>query len=224
MGLREILRRCAIVSTATVALLGIAVLAPAAAGARPVADPAATAAIRSVAELPAGGRWVLDSGATLGERPAQAAQPRLVDPIPQPCRRERSHPPGFQKFNCLAYYKDNGNQGHPVLLRVGTRGERGFGYLHTYLDHGLDERTVATVIVNNAFGIKQPNDRFRYGLRYQFGSHTVLSIEVYEQREPHEDFDDGDGLGVVTAFCVGMERCPEGINESIAASIDRTRR
>lgn len=47
---------------------------------------------------------------------------------------------------------------------------------------------------------------------------------MIEQREPHEDFDDGDGLGVVTAICLGMNRCPDGINESIAASTDPTHR
>lgn len=65
----------------------------------------------------------------------------------------------------MAYYRDNGNTGHPVLLRQGAKQD--FGYLHAFLDHGLDEESIATVIVNNAAGRIQPNGRLLYGLRYE---------------------------------------------------------
>jgi hypothetical protein len=114
----------------------------------------------------------------------------------------------------MAFYADNGNVGHPVLLRQGAAGD--FGYLHALVDHGLDEETIAYVIVNNAAGQRQQNGRFLYGLRYEVAGVGLIAVEVYEQREPHENFNDGEGLGVVTAFCPGFDgHCPEGINESI---------
>ena len=101
------------------------------------------------------------------------------------------------------------------LLRQGMAGQ--FGYLHTLVDHGLDEETLAYVIVNNAAGrIQRETGRFLYGLEYQVAGVGVVAVEVYEQREADPTFKDGDGLGVVTAFCVGFNGpCPSGINESI---------
>jgi hypothetical protein len=116
----------------------------------------------------------------------------------------------------MGYYADNGNAGHPVLLRRGVAGKDGFGYLHGLVDHGLDEETIATVIVNNAAGRKQSNNRYQYGLEYRVAEVGIVAIEVYEERRPPDEFRDGDGLGVVTAFCVGFSGpCPEGINESL---------
>jgi hypothetical protein len=166
--------------------------------------------VRTMAD-PSTGRWAPYPVA--GQR-APDIVPRLVKPVAQPCRpaATRYRPP-FERFRCMAFYRDNGNHGHPVLLRQGAASD--FGYLHALVDHGLDEETIASVIVNNAAGIRQPNGRFLYGLRYEVGGVGIVAVEVYEQRAPHEDFVDGDGAGVITAFCVGLDRCPEGINESI---------
>jgi hypothetical protein len=117
----------------------------------------------------------------------------------------------------MGYYADNANAGHPVLLRRGAADPKGFGYLHALVDHGLDEETIATVIVNNAAGRRQdPPTRFQYGLEYRVADVGIVAIEVYEERRPPDEMRDGDGLGVVTAFCVGFNGpCPEGINESL---------
>jgi hypothetical protein len=101
-----------------------------------------------------------------------------------------------------------------VLLRQGAAGD--FGYLHALVDHGLDEESIATVIVNNLAGRLQLNGRFQYGLRYEVAGVGIVAVEVYEVRQPSNAFDDGEGLGVVTAYCVGFSGpCPDGINESL---------
>lgn len=168
-----------------------------------------------MADLPPGGRWVpyVTAGVVPSVR-SVGQPPPLVRPEVRPCRRGTTdYPPLNRRFNCLGYYQDNANRGHPVLLRLGAAGD--FGYLHGLLDHGLDEESIATVVVNNAAGRTQTNDRFLYGLRYEVGGVGLVAVEVYEQRTPDDAFRDGDGLGVVTAFCVGLDRCPDGINESL---------
>lgn len=169
------------------------------------------------AVLPAGGTWLRyrDSSAAVVAGELRPTLMPLVRPIPRPCRPgTTNYGEPNRRFNCLAYYADNGNTGHPVLLRQGAAGE--FGYLHALVDHGLDEESIATVIVNNAAGRLQSNGRFQYGMRYEVAGVGIVAVEVYEERQPATAFDDGDGLGVVTAFCVGFSGpCPAGINESL---------
>jgi len=164
--------------------------------------------------LPAGGTWFAYDPAKRAEtsRPAQM----LVRPTPRPCRPgTTNYPAPNQRFSCMGYYADNGNAGHPVLLRRGAADPAGFGYLHALVDHGLDEESIATVIVNNAAGIRS-GDRFLYGLEYRVADVGIVAVEVYEERRPPNEISDGDGLGVVTAFCKGFTGpCPEGINESL---------
>lgn len=172
------------------------------------------------ATLTAAGTWVVYDGAVATSRVGRSvgrSQYGLVRPVARPCRPgTTSYPAPNQRFNCIGYYADNGNTGHPVLLRQGAAGD--FGYLHALVDHGLDEESIATVIVNNAAPLKQSNGRYLYGMRYEVAGVGVVAVEVYEERRPPGEFGDGDGdgLGVVTAFCVGFTGpCPEGINESL---------
>lgn len=161
--------------------------------------------------LPPSGSWM---PYTPKASAASAQQHRLVRPIPRPCPPgTSSYPPPNQVYNCMAVYSDNANTGHPVGLRQGFAG--GFGYLHALVDHGVDEETIGTVIANNAYGALQPNGRYRYGLRFEVADVGIIAVEVYEQREPDPDFNDGHALGVVTAFCPGYDVCPPGVNESI---------
>jgi hypothetical protein len=137
-------------------------------------------------------------------RPAQY----LVRPVARPCRPgTTNYPAPNQRFSCVGSYADNGNAGHPVLLRRGNADPRGFGYLHALVDHGLDEETIATVIVNNAAGLRS-GDRFIYGLEYRVADVGIVAIEVHEERQPPNGINDRDGLGVVTAFC-SAESCIE---------------
>lgn len=192
------------------ALLAALVLCSAAA---PATMPVHRTSTERVA-LPGGGAWTrIDAART--DRPTV---PGLVRPIRQPCRPGTTgYPPPNDRFDCLGFYRDNANAGHPVLLRRGASGATGFGYLHALIDHGLDENSIATIIVNSAAGQIQDNGRFLYGMRYEVDGVGIVAVEVYEQRQPPDDFVDGDGLGVVTAFCVGFDGlCPEGVNESLA--------
>ena len=163
------------------------------------------------ASLPPGGAWM----PYIPKTSAASAQPlQLVRPVPQLCPPGTSnYPAPNQAYNCMAVYSDNANGGHPVGLRQGFAG--GFGYLHAFVDHGVDEETIGTVIANNAFGELQPNGRHRYGLRFEVADVGIIAVEVYEQREPSSAFNDGYALGVVTAFCPGYDVCPPGVNESI---------
>ncbi|MDN5858130.1 MAG: hypothetical protein L0H84_05855 [Pseudonocardia sp.] len=73
------------------------------------------------------------------------------------------------------------------------------------------------MIVNNAAGRLRLNGRFQYGLRYEVAGVGIVAVEVNDVRQPSSNaFDDGEGLGVVTAYCVGFSGpCPDGINESL---------
>jgi hypothetical protein len=53
----------------------------------------------------------------------------------------------------MAGQKDNGGVGHGVWLRIGSAGSSGFGYLHAYVDHNLDEDPILVVIYNNSHGL-----------------------------------------------------------------------
>lgn len=154
-----------------------------------------------MADLPSNGTWVpysVGEGSSASSATSRANQV-LVPPVARPCPPGKTnYPAPNERFNCMAFYADNGNVGHPVLLRQGAAGD--FGYLHALIDHGLDEETIAYVIVNNAAGQRQPNGRFLYGLRYEVAGVGLIAVEVYGQREPHENFNDGEGLGCCHRF------------------------
>jgi len=165
--------------------------------------------------LPPNGVWVpysVDSADALQKR----QQHQLVPPVRQACPAgTSSYPAPNDSYSCVSVYSDNANMGHPVGMRRG--GPNSFGLQRAMSKHGLDEETLAYVVVNNAFGILQESTgRYLYGLRYEVGGVGIVAVEVYEQRQPSTVFNDGHALGVVTAFCPGYQgACPPGINESI---------
>jgi hypothetical protein len=114
-------------------------------------------------------------------------------------------------------YKDNENKGHPVGLRSGRSGpdNSAFGLLHAQLDHNVHEHTIAEVIANNAAGIFQAGTRYLYGLRYELADKQLIAVEVIEERGPSESAPDKDPLGVVTAYCKDLPRCPDGVDQSL---------
>lgn len=149
-----------------------------------------------------------------------------------PCpTNTQNHTGPAQPYSCLAVYLDNANRGHHVLLRQGHGDPAGFGLLHAVNDHNIDEHSIATTIVNSAAGIFQPNlstdpdsggpaggQRYLYGMTYEVGSLGLVSVEVREDRAPSTASTDNDSLGVLTAYCVGMTRCPDEVDESIEQS------
>lgn len=144
----------------------------------------------------------------------QARAQQLVRPIDRPCPAgTTNYPPPNQAYSCLSVYFDNANSGHPVGLRQGRAG--GFGYLHALQDHNVDEETIGTVIVNSAAGIAQGNDRFLYGLEFRVADVGIIAVEVIEDRKPSGASPDNYALGVVTAYCKGYDKCPDGVNETI---------
>lgn len=121
---------------------------------------------------------------------------------------------GKQVFSCVGLYKDNANSGHPVILRQGRTGGSAFGLLHALLDHNVDEETIATVIVNSAAGIKS-GTRYLYGFRFEVGGAPLIAVEVLEDRNASAEAPDRAALGVLTAYCKGVDRCPDWVNQSI---------
>ncbi|MGB6162786.1 MAG: hypothetical protein WBF75_09475 [Pseudonocardiaceae bacterium] len=103
-------------------------------------------------------------------------------------------------------------------MRQGHADPAGFGLLHAVGDHNIDENSIATTIVNSAAGIAQGNNRFLYGMTYEIAGLGLLSVEVLEDRQPSTASPDSDALGVLTAYCVGMTRCPDEVDESIEQS------
>jgi hypothetical protein len=103
-------------------------------------------------------------------------------------------------------------------LRQGHADPAGFDLLHALQDHNVDEHTIATVIFNSAAGEDQGANRFRYGLRFEVAGLGLVAVEVIEDRSPSTASPDRQGLGVLTAYCVGMTRCPDEVNESIEQS------
>jgi hypothetical protein len=112
-------------------------------------------------------------------------------------------------------YSDNAGTGHPVGLRQGRTGEGAFGLLHALVDHNVDEETIATVIANSAAGIAQGNNRFLYGLEFRVADVGLIAVEVIEDRNPSTAAPDNYALGVVTAYCKGLDRCPDEVNATI---------
>ena len=47
----------------------------------------------------------------------------------------------------------------------------------------------------------------------------LVKVEVIEDRSPSTASPDEEELGVLTAYCVGVTRCPDEVNESIEESI-----
>lgn len=171
--------------------------------------------VRQLESLPNGGTWVpyrLDTP----EVYTTLAAPQLVAPRRLACPAgTANYPAPNQSYSCVSVYADNGNAGHLVGIRRG--GPNSFGLQKAMVKHGLTERTLAYVIVNNAHGtFQQSTGRYLYGLRYEVNGVGIVAVEVYEQRKPSAVFDDGYALGVVTAFCPGYQgKCPPGVNESI---------
>lgn len=183
-----------------------------------------------------GGRWITYTESippfaipTMGEqspdyslaiRPYQSGG-TLVRPIRRACPVGTTNYSGpAQPFSCLAVYSDNANGGHPVGLRQGRPDPAGFGLLHVITDHNLDELSIATTITNNAGGIAQGNNRFLYGMRYEIAGVGLIAVEVIEDRSPSNAAPDAFSLGVVTAYCVGMTRCPDEVDQSIELSTE----
>ncbi|MET0821211.1 MAG: hypothetical protein ABWY58_09615 [Aeromicrobium sp.] len=175
---------------------------------------AGSASSANVAMLPPGGTWVAYEPDATSSKTAAAAG--LVRPVEHACPAGTTNYPAAKRaFNCLSTYHDNGNKGHSVGLRQGRTGSSAFGYLHALQDHGLDEQSIGTVIVNNAAGISQGNSRYLYGLRYEVNDVGILAVEVIEDRKPSAASPDDYKLGVVTAYCKGYDQCPPGVNESL---------
>lgn len=162
---------------------------------------------------------------TVGPLLAQQSEGFLVRPIPMPCPAETQNKQGNQwPYSCLAVYQDNGNHGHGVLLRQGHADPNGFGLLHAEQDHNVDELTLATTIVNNRVSL--PNTRPSggptrrlYGMAYEVGPFNLVTVEVAEETAPSNQSGDNHQLGVLTAYCLGMTRCPDEVNASVQRSV-----
>lgn len=181
----------------------------------PVKPGEETPASQTLEDLPSNGVWVPYSvqGADVVQ---ERQQQQLVPPVRQACPAgTTSYPVPNESYSCVSVYADNANTGHLVGMRQG--GPNSFGLQKAMSKHGLDEETLAYVVVNNAFGIlQQSTGRYLYGLRYEVGGVGIIAVEVYEERQPSAVFNDGHALGVVTAFCPGYQGpCPPGVNESI---------
>ncbi|MGI5127080.1 hypothetical protein ACQEVB_09735 [Pseudonocardia sp. CA-107938] len=115
---------------------------------------------------------------------------------------------------------DNGNKGNPIIVRLGRPGSLGsgaFGLVHFTTDHNLSDDAVATVIANNAAPQRRSFDnRWLYGLTARLGDYSLVTIEVVVDPSPSVD---GQPFGVVTAYCLGPTRCPDGIDQAMAIRV-----
>jgi len=213
---RSNVARCGLVAALVVVALAVAMPGYSVNAATTDPWPGQAAVPGDVTTLPAGGKWVAyepDPGTTSSESAAAAG---LVHPVEHACPSGTTNYPAAKRaYNCLSTYHDNGNKGHSVGLRQGRTGSSAFGYLHALQDHGLDEQSIGTVIVNNAAGISQGNSRYLYGLRYEVNDVGILAVEVIEDRKPSSASPDSYKLGVVTAYCKGYTKCPAGVNASL---------
>lgn len=202
---------------ASLAVVALAVTMPGFSANAAAPDPGSVRAAipEGVTTLPAGGEWVAyepDPGTTSSKTAAAG----LVHPVEHACPSGTTNYPAAKRaYNCLSTYHDNGNSGHSVGLRQGRTGSSAFGYLHALQDHGLDEQSIGTVIVNNSAGISQGNSRYLYGLRYEVNDVGILAVEVIEDRKPSSASPDNYKLDVVTAYCKGYTKCPAGVNASL---------
>lgn len=153
----------------------------------------------------------------------RATAPELVVPQKLGCPPGTSNYPGtLARYNCLATYRDNGNEGPDpsIGLRRGDATlEPGFGLDKILFKHGINQRTLGYVVVNNREGIPQENGNEKYGLYFAVNGIPQVAVEVIVQQAPdHADVaPDTYNLGIVTAYCVGFDGlCPPGLNESVA--------
>jgi len=166
-----------------------------------------------LSQLIPGGEWLAyrPLGSAGNGRRAVATQSSLVRPQAFPCPSGTTDYRGSsQPFSCLVVFRDNDNMGHSVGLRQGRSDPNGFGLLHAVGDHNLDQESIGTVVVNSAAGIKQGSR-----LRYEARGFPLVAVEVIEDRTSSTAAPDKQALGVLTAYCRGLERCPDWVNESL---------
>ncbi|WP_156993559.1 hypothetical protein [Pseudonocardia acaciae] len=107
-----------------------------------------------------------------------------------------------------------------MLLRQGRSGETGFGLVHVLQDHNLHEESIAAAIVNNVAPIARRDGRRDYVLEGRFAGVGIMRVRVVEEPRPEPESGDTESLGVLTAFCEGVDRCPDSVNETIEASFE----
>lgn len=188
-------------------------------------DPPVDPQVEQLAELPAGGTSVPYSPASEssaeGDVSAQAMGP-LVAPVNLGCPAgTTAYPPPNDIYSCVAVYGDNANRGDSaggfdVGMRAGRADPSGFGLLHAAVDHNLAQRTLAYVVVNNAEPRYREDGRLDYGLTYEYADVGILSIEVIVEPavDDLEMTPDNSAFGLTTAYCVGVNVCPDGVNAS----------
>jgi hypothetical protein len=55
-------------------------------------------------------------------------------------------------------------------------------------------------------------------MSYEIGPFDIVDVEVVEERATSGASGDGSPLGVLSAYCLGMDRCPDQVDASVEAS------
>lgn len=142
---------------------------------------------------------------------AVVAAPAAAAPVRASC------PPGstgytgeLQPWSCVSAYRDL--SGHNVNLRSGRSGAAGFGLLHTIFDHNVDESTIADVISTAPAAESQGGTRFLYQKKYALPT-EALTVWVFEERGPSNIAPDDFATGLITAYCLGRQECPDELGD-----------
>jgi hypothetical protein len=114
--------------------------------------------------------------------------------------------------------------GNVVILRQGRSdaGPGAFGWLHTLLDHNVDDHVVERVI-SSSYPRTAPRSRFRYSAELRVEGHGVMAVWVEIDRKPSTDAPDSEPFGVLTAYCKipysadPEDKCPQWVNDSLLA-------
>lgn len=124
-------------------------------------------------------------------------------------------------YACIAAVKDDGGNGHLVIIRQGRSGSSGFGYLHALVDHNLDLGPMELTIGNAGAGVAQGNDRFLYGEFHTAPKGQIDQyVEIVEDRSGSSAADDSRELGLLTGYCrnsgrVEENQCPDWVNQTL---------
>ncbi len=150
----------------------------------------------------------------------RGANPKAIPPPPGGnCPSNALNYSGnLAQYNCYEISYDGAS--HGVWTRQGTPNT--FGLQH-FLPHNLEFHVVDDVISGSSQGSRQPNGRYFYGA-YHANPDGGLDqfVQIFEERGRPNDtrVNDGNELGVVTAFCEDEygnqeQLCPDWVNQTL---------
>jgi hypothetical protein len=193
------------------------------------------------------GRWFTGTGEGSGEGPAGDApeggslqrqdgpgeiqiEPGLPVTVPCPGNSQSANTGSqFQAYQCVEAFPDP--FGEVVPLRAGRIGDvnwdgaqtaGGFGEIHAFNDHNIDADAIGKII--NVATPVNIGRRIEHFATFKVDDNPYIRAFVSTTKGVSLDANDGQAVGVITAFCktgseAGMGLCPDFINNTLGSAV-----